>query len=100
MIDQLGGLDGLANEVNPIGGRPWLASDPTLGSIISDNLINWTNVLGADVAIDLSSSATPAQGSANLNATAVQGSDNGVINGGNVFPNNSTSTQGPAAFAK
>jgi hypothetical protein len=62
MIDSYGGFDNLANQVNPIGGRPWLASNPALGNVTSDNLINWANVVAADVGADTLTSVTPAQG--------------------------------------
>jgi RHS repeat-associated protein len=52
MIDALGGIEELANIVNPIGGRPWLANNPALGNILSDNLINWYNVIASDIGID------------------------------------------------
>jgi RHS repeat-associated protein len=62
MIDSYGGVDNLANTVNPIGGRPGLASNPTLGNIVSNNLTNWGNVTAADVGINTLTQSTPAQG--------------------------------------
>ena len=64
VIDSYGGLEDVANAVNPIGGRPWLASDPTLGNIVSNNLINWGTVAATDVGIDTLTQSTPAQGGA------------------------------------
>jgi hypothetical protein len=62
LIDSNGGVGNLANTVNPIGGRPWLASDPTLGNITSNNLINWGNAAATDVGVDALTDSTPAQG--------------------------------------
>ena len=62
LIDFNGGVDNLANQVNPIGGRPNLALDPTLGNVSSDNLVNWGGAAAADVGIDAATQSTPAQG--------------------------------------
>lgn len=62
MIDSYGGVDNLANTVNPIGGRPGLASNPTLGNVVNNNLTNWGSVTAADVGINTLTQSTPAQG--------------------------------------
>lgn len=51
-INQIGGLDKLANKVNPIGGRPQLLDDLGLGRISKDNLVDWSGVIKGDVLID------------------------------------------------
>jgi len=51
MANQLGGVGtgSLANKVNPIGAsRSGLLDDPLLGAISSNNLFNWSGVLGAE----------------------------------------------------
>jgi RHS repeat-associated protein len=48
MIDRLGGVEGLANKVNPIGGRPHLAADTTLGIMSKTNRIGWPRVIATD----------------------------------------------------
>jgi hypothetical protein len=63
-IDSYGGVNNLANVVNPIGGRPGLASNPALGNVVSNNLINWGNTAATDVGIDTLTNSTPAQGAA------------------------------------
>ncbi len=62
VIDSYGGIDNLANQVNPIGGRPALATNPALGNVTSNNLVNWGSAAAADVGIDTATQSTAAQG--------------------------------------
>jgi hypothetical protein len=62
-IDARGGISNLENQVNPIGGRPYLANNPLLGNVTKDNLVNVPGVIGADVGIDTLTQSSPARAS-------------------------------------
>jgi hypothetical protein len=62
-INWQGGIENLANEVNPVGaGRQYLMSDPTLGVISKSNQVNWAGVMAADFGIDSTVAATGGYG--------------------------------------
>jgi hypothetical protein len=62
VIDSYGGIDSLVNQVNPIGGRPALATNPALGNVTGNNIVNWGSAAAADVGIDTATQSTAAQG--------------------------------------